>query len=401
MTVPKITTQKLQRLAAVATLVALAAAAFTVADGMGAAASRAGGPFGKQICGGASKYFKPHYKSTIPTLTGAATSLSGAGATFPAPVYSYWTGAYNKDTGVQVAYQSIGSGGGIAQIQAKTVDFGQSDAPMSNAQLAAAQGGPLLHIPMVQGAVVVTYNVPGLGSGMKFTGDVIGKIFAGKITKWNDAELKALNPDLNLPDMPIAVAHRSDGSGTTAIFTRYMSQTSPIWVSALGGQTQSQGTTVAWPVGIGGRGNEGVSGVVGQTQGAIGYVELTYALAQKLPYGQVKNHAGNFIQPCIATAAQAANNARFASDLRTWITNLPSKNAYPIAGTSFALVYVNQADQAKAKALVNFFNWALTKGQDLAPDVHYAPLSKTLQRRAYAQLGKILYNGKPLFKVGT
>jgi phosphate transport system substrate-binding protein len=374
---------------------------FAATNGNGATQARAVGPFGKQICGGSAKYYKPHYKATIPTLTGAATSLSGAGATFPAPVYSYWTGAYNKDTGVQVAYQSIGSGGGIAQIQAKTVDFGQSDAPMSDAQLAAAQGGPLLHIPVVQGAVVVTYNVPGLGSGMKFTGDVIGKIFAGKITRWNDAELKALNPSFNLPDMPIAVAHRSDGSGTTAIFTRYMSQTSPTWVSTLGGQSQSQGTTVAWPVGIGGRGNEGVSGVVGQTQGAIGYVELTYALAQKLPYGQVKNHAGNFIQPCIPTAAEAANNARFAPDLRTWITNLPAKNAYPIAGTSFALVYVNQSDAGKAKALVNFFNWALTKGQDLAPDVYYAPLSAALQKRAYAQLGKILVNGKPLVKIGT
>ena len=258
----------------------------------------------KNPCG-AGHAVRPHYTTPI-KLSGGSKSLSGAGATFPAPMYSVWTAEYAKQAGVQVAYQSIGSGGGQAQISAGTVDFGESDIPMTNDALAKAKG-PLLHIPVTLGAVVPTYNVKGLKSGPKFTGEVLGRIFVGDITKWNDPAIKALNPSIDLPGEPIAVAHRSDGSGTTGIWTDYLTKTSPTWVKKLGGAAQSRGLVVAWPVGIGGKGNEGVSGVVNQTEGAIGYVELAYAISQKLPYGDVKNKAGNFVHPCVATVSLAAS----------------------------------------------------------------------------------------------
>jgi phosphate transport system substrate-binding protein len=338
----------------------------------------------------------PGFGNGLPVVAAAAKSLSGAGSTFAAPAYSVWTKAYAA-TGTQVAYQSIGSGGGIAQIQAQTVDFGDSDTPMSDAELGAAKGGPILHIPLLVGSVVPAYHVAGIGSGLKFTGDVLGKIYAGAITSWNDPALTKLNPGVKLPNEPIAVVHRSDGSGTTGIWTTYLTKESPAWVTKLGGKATSQGKTVAWPVGIGGKGNEGVSGVVNQTEGALGYLELQYALAQNTSFGQVQNaDKSAYVQPCLATDTAAATKASFPADLRGDLTDEPGKDSYPIAGTTYALVYQDQKDKAKAAALVNFFSWVLTRGQDLNSQVNYSPLGSSLQQRAMAQLKKITVNGQPV-----
>ncbi|WP_217809328.1 phosphate ABC transporter substrate-binding protein PstS [Mycobacterium simiae] len=348
-----------------------------------------------QICG-ANAAATPDYPLPIKKLDGAANTLSGAGSTFVAPVMSIWTKDYSTSDGVQVAYQSIGSGGGVQQISAATVDFGASDTPMKDSELAAAKGGPILHIPLVLGAVVPAYNVKGVDSGLKFDGETLGKIFAGKITKWNDDALKALNPGVNLPDEPIAVAHRSDGSGTTAVWTDYLTKESPTWVRALGGSDKSFGKEVAWPVGIGGKGNEGVSGVVNQTEGGLGYVELAYAIQQNLRYGQVKNKAGKFIQACTATITQGTVGTIYPPDLRASFTDGADPNAYPITGTTYALVYVNQPDAAKGKAVVNFFAWVLSNGQDEVARVNYAPLGKDLQQRAVERLKMITIAGAPL-----
>ncbi|MBL7618228.1 MULTISPECIES: phosphate ABC transporter substrate-binding protein PstS [unclassified Frankia] len=346
-----------------------------------------------QICGQAAA--APNFSNGISTIAGGGKSLSGAGSTFVAPMLSVWTKAYSEETGTQVAYQSIGSGGGVQQIIAKTVDFGDSDVPMTDAELSQA-GKPILHVPVVLGAVVPTYNLPGVPDGLKFTGDVLGKIFDGDITTWNDPAITALNPGVTLPSKPIAVVHRSDGSGTTGVWTNYLTKASPDWVTKLGGADKSKGKTVAWPVGIGGKGNEGVSGAVHQTDGAIGYVELQYALAQKLPVGQVKNKAGNFIQPCVATVTAAASAATFPADLRGDLTNEPGANAYPITGTTFTLIYQDQTDPAKAAAMVNFLSWVLTKGQNSASSINYAPLGTALQQQAIGQLHKVTLNGSTL-----
>ena len=348
-----------------------------------------------QICSSASGA-KPGYTNSIAEIPGGKTSLSGAGSTFVAPMMSVWTKDYSTSKGVQVAYQSIGSGGGVKQISGLTVDFGVSDTPMSDTEMSAAQGGSLLHIPLVLGAVVPTYKVSGQQSGLKFTGEVLGKIYAGQITKWNDPALASLNPDAKLPDEAIAVVHRSDGSGTTGIWTDYLTKASTSWVTALGGKDKSSGKEVAWPVGIGGKGNEGVSGLVGQTEGSIGYVELSYALAQSLPYGLVQNQAGKFIQPCIATVAAATVGVTYPADLRTSLTNEPGKDAYPITGTTYALVYTNQKDKATAATLVNFLSWVLSSGQDEAAPIYYAPLGQDLHDLAVAQLKKITVGGAPL-----
>ena len=349
----------------------------------------------KNPCG-AGHAVRPNFTTPI-KLSGGSSTLSGAGATFPAPMYSVWAAAYKQATGVEVAYQSIGSGGGQAQISAGTVDFGESDIPMTNDALAKAKG-PLLHIPVVLGAVVPTYHVKGLKSGLKFDGETLGRIFAGDITKWNDPAIKALNSGVDLPNESIAVAHRSDGSGTTGIWTDFLTKTSPTWVKKLGGAAQSHGLVVAWPVGIGGKGNEGVSGVVGQTEGAIGYVELQYAIAQHLTYGDVKNKNGNFVHPCVATVSLAASVAKFPPNLRTSLTWEPGENAYPVTGTTYALVYINQTDKNKAVALVRFLNWVLTKGQNLTAQNNYSPLGLSLWKKSVGQLYKIKLNGAPLLK---
>ncbi len=339
----------------------------------------------------------PGYSNGLATVSGQATTLSGAGSTFVAPMMSVWTKAYATANSVQVAYQSVGSGAGIAQLQANTVDFGDSDAFMKDSDIAKGKG-PVVQIPLVQAPVVVVYNLPGTPSGLKFDGNTIGKIFSGGITVWNDPAIKALNPGISLPSTPIAVAHRSDGSGTTAIFTDYLTQTSPAWVTALGGSTTSVGKTVAWPVGIGGKGNDGVSAVVSQTAGGIGYVELDYAIAQHQTYADVKNKAGLFIEPCQQTAAAATVGiTSYPSDLRVDIVNESANTqAYPITGLTWALVYQNQTKAATAAALVNFLSWVLTKGQDLTGSVNYTPLGPTLQALCIAQLKKITVNGTPV-----
>jgi phosphate transport system substrate-binding protein len=347
------------------------------------------------VCTGTTA--NPGYTNGLATVTGQATTLSGAGSTFVAPMMSVWTKAYATANSVQVAYQSVGSGAGIAQLQANTVDFGDSDAFMKDSDIAKAKG-PVVQIPLVQAPVVVAYNLPGVASGLKLDGDTIGKIFSGGITVWNDPAIKALNPAITLPSTPVAVAHRSDGSGTTAIFTDFMTQTSPAWVTALGGSTTSVGKTVAWPVGIGGKGNEGVSAVISQTPGGIGYIELDYAIAQHQTYADVKNKAGNFVEPCEQTAANATVGiTSYPSDLRVDIVNQSSNaQAYPITGLTWALVYQNQTKAATAAALVNFFSWVLTKGQDLTGSVNYTPLGPTLQALCIAQLKKITVNGTPV-----
>jgi phosphate transport system substrate-binding protein len=311
---------------------------------------------------------------------------------------SAWTKAYSKASGVQVSYQSIGSGGGIAQIQAGTVHFGDSDTGMTPAELAEARGGPILQIPLLLGAVVPAYNLSGVGSGLKFTGDVLGKIFAGKITKWDDPAIESLNPRVSLPSQPIAVVHRSDGSGTMGIWTDYLTKASPAWRSALGGASNSSGQTVAWPVGIGGKGNEGVSAAVGQTQGSLGYVTAEYAIAQHLSYGQVQNKSGNFIEPCIPSITPAVEAVSFPASLNTSLTDGSNPNVYPITGTSYALVYRHQTSKATAAGLINFFAWVLTRGQDMTASLTYAPLGGPLQELSYSQLKKITVNGQPLAK---
>jgi phosphate transport system substrate-binding protein len=366
--------------------------------GAGASASTAAVGFGvqnQQLCSASTA--KPGYQNPVGTIAGGGKTLSGAGSTFVAPMLSDWAKTYNQSTGVQVSYQSIGSGGGIAQVQANTVDFGVADTGMKDSEIAAAKG-PVVQVPLLFGAVVPAYHVSGIGSGLKFTGDVLGKIFAGKIKSWNDPALTAVNPGVKLPDEPIAVVHRSDASGTTAIFSGYLTKVSPTWVSALGGATQSSGKTIAWPTGIGGKGNEGVSGAVNQTEGAIGYVELQYALAQNITIGQVQNSSGAFIEPCIASASAAATGIKYPANLVTSFTDQSGPNAYPIAGSTYALIYVHQTSKAKAAALINFFAWVLTTGQDMTTDLHYAPLPADLQQLAYAELKTITVNGQPLVK---
>lgn len=294
-----------------------------------------------------------------------------------------------------MSYQSIGSGAGVAQMQAGTVDFGASDAGMSDAEIDKAKG-PVLQIPLLLGAVVPVYHLNGVGSGVKFTGDVLGKIYAGQVKTWDDPALTQLNPGIKLPNEPIAVVHRSDGSGTTGIWTDYLAKESPAWVQALGGPSRSAGKDVAWPTGIGGKGNEGVSGMVNQTEGALGYLELQYALAQNTTYGQVHNKAGKFVQPCVATVAKAVNGVQFPPNLNTSLTDGTEPDAYPITGTTYALIYRSQTDPAKAAGLTNFFGWVLSGGQDLNASLNYAPLGPQLQQLSVAQLKKITVSGSPV-----
>ena len=302
----------------------------------------------------------------------AQTQLTGAGATFPNPIYSKWFDAYNKNTGVQINYQSIGSGGGIKQFTEGTVDFGATDGPMNEEQLQAV-GGHVLHIPTVMGAVVLTWNLPALGDKqLNFDGSTISDIYLGKITKWNDKRLAALNPGVSLPNADIIVVHRSDGSGTSYIFTDYLSKVSGEWKDKVG-----KATAANWPVGLGGKGNEGVTQQVKQTEGAIGYVELIYAVANKLPYGQVKNVAGALVTPSLESVTQAAASAKFDknTDFRVSITNAPGQAAYPISSFTWLLVRPDMKDPAKGKAMKDFLAWMITpEAQGMAKDLVYAPL---------------------------
>jgi len=301
----------------------------------------------------------------------AETLINGAGATFPYPLYSKWFAEYAKvDPSVKFNYQSIGSGGGIKQITAQTVDFGASDKFLSDAELKAAPG-KLLHIPTVMGAVVVTYNVPGVGKGLKLSSEDVADIYLGKITKWNDPKIANDNPKVKLPNQPIIVVHRSDGSGTTSIFTDYLSSVSPEWAGKVG-----KGASVKWPIGLGGKGNEGVAGQVKTTQYTIGYVELAYAFENKLPFATLKNKSGNFVEPSIkSTSAAAAGAAKsMPADYRISLVNQPGKDAYPIVGFTWLLVYQDQKDKVKGKKLVEFLNWELKHGQKMADKILYAPL---------------------------
>lgn len=319
-------------------------------------------------------------------------TLNGAGATFPFPLYSKWSQVYAEEKGVQINYQSIGSGGGIRQFIAKTVDFGASDGPMTDEQIAQA-GGRVLHIPMVAGAVVPVYNLPGVGQGLNFTPDVLADIFLGRITKWNDPRLSRLNPKANLPGTDIVVVHRSDGSGTTAIWVNYLSKVSPMWKTRVG-----EGTSVNWPTGLGGRGNEGVAGLVRQTPNTLGYVELAYALTNKMTFGSVRNKAGQFVRPTLSSTTKAMDGAlkNIPDDFRVFFTNPDGKDAYPVAGFTWILINAEQADAVKGKALTEFLWWAIHDGQKYAPTLLYAPLPKSLVTRVERSLKSVTYRGQPI-----
>jgi phosphate transport system substrate-binding protein len=312
-------------------------------------------------------------------------TINGAGATFPYPIYSKWFDAYAKvDPSVRFNYQSIGSGGGQKQILAQTVDFGASDGPMSDENLAKAPG-KLLHIPTVAGAVVITYNLPN-NPTLKLDGPTIADIFLGKVTKWNDPRISTMNPGAVLPNKDIVVVHRSDGSGTTYIFTNYLSKVSPEWKEKVGNNT-----SVNWPTGLGGKGNEGVSGQVKQTPNSLGYVELIYAIQNKMPYAEVKNAAGNFIKPTLDSVTAALATADIPDDFRFSMTNPPGKDAYPIAGATWLLVYQNQKDHAKGEKLVKFLKWAETDGEKMAKELDYAPLPENVQARVLKEIDSIKY----------
>ena len=324
---------------------------------------------------------------TLAVLTSAAvaqTNLNGAGATFPYPIYSKWFNEFQKEHGgVQINYQSIGSGGGIRQLQAGTVDFGASDMPLNDDQL-KEMGKPIIQFPTVLGSVVPAYNVTGVSGEIKFTPEALAGIYLGKITKWNDKALTSVNPGLKLPDQDIVVVHRSDGSGTTFVWTDYLSKVSPEWKSKVGSNT-----SVKWPVGLGGKGNEGVSGVVRQQPGAIGYVELIYALQNNIPFGTVKNSSGTFVKASLDTTTKAAAGTKVPPDFRVSITNAPGKDAYPIASFTYLLVPTQWQDQTKKTAMVNFLTWMLNNGEPMVTALNYAPLPKQVAEMERAKLKEI------------
>ena len=316
----------------------------------------------------------------------AQTTINGAGATFPYPMYSKWFSEYhNQHPDIQFNYQSIGSGGGIRQVTAGTVDFGASDGPMTDEQLAAAKT-KLLHVPTVLGSVVPAYNVPGISDSVKFTGQLLADIYLGKITNWNDAAIAKVNPGVKLPNSSIVVVHRSDGSGTTYVFTDYLSKISGDWKSGPG-----KGTSVKWPVGIGAKGNEGVAGMVRQMEGAIGYVELIYAEQNKIPYGSVQNAKGKFVKADLdsTTAAAAAVAKTMPSDFRVSITNAPAAEAYPISSFTWLLIPVQSKDQAKGKIIHDFLQWMLGPGQAMTKQLTYAPLPEEVNKRVQAAIAQV------------
>lgn len=323
----------------------------------------------------------------------AEVRLTGAGATFPNPIYQKWFSEYNKaHTNLKFDYQSIGSGAGIRQISEMTVDFGGSDVPMKDEDLKAAKG-EILHIPTVLGADVVTYNLPGVSTELKLTPETIAGIFLGSIKKWNDPQIASSNAGVNLPASDITVIHRSDGSGTTFVFTDYLSKVSTEWEKRVGA-----GPSVNWPVGNGAKGNEGVMGQVKQTPNSVGYVELIYAEQNKLPYASVRNAAGGFVRPTLEsiTAALGSVAGQMPEDLRVSITNAPGPSAYPISSFTYLLVYKEQQDQVKGKALVDFLWWAIHDGEQMARDLLYAPLPQEVVKKAEQKIDSITYKGKPL-----
>ena len=307
----------------------------------------------------------------------AQTTINGAGATFPNPMYQKWFSEYHKlHPDIQFNYQSIGSGGGIRQVLAQTVDFGASDGPMTDEQLSEAKV-KILHIPTVLGAVVPAYNVPGVSGELKLTPEALAGIFLGKVTTWNDPAIAKANPGVNLPNQNIIVVHRSDGSGTTYIFTDYLSKVSSEWASGPG-----KGTSVKWPVGLGGKGNEGVAGLIRQMQGGIGYIELIYAVQNKIDYGSVKNAAGAFVKASLdSVTAAAASAPKMPADFRVSITDAPGKDAYPISSFTWLLIPEKSKDAAKGKILADFLNWMVDDGQKMTAELTYAPLPENVAQK--------------------
>ena len=317
--------------------------------------------------------------------TAQAQLVNGAGSSFDNPAFMLWKNAYSKvDPEIQINYQSVGSGAGIKQLTSQTVDFGASDAPMTDEAMKSAPA-KILHIPVVAGAVAITYNLPG-SPKLKFDDATLAGIYLGEITKWNDPKIAALNPDVKLADIPIIVVHRSDGSGTTFIFTDYLSAVSPAWASKVG-----KSVSVNWPTGVGGKGSEGVSGQVKQLPGTIGYVELAYAEQNKLPVASLKNSAGNFIAPSPESVSKAMATATIPEDFRFSMVNAPGEGSYPIAGASWVLLYQKQGDAKKGKALVGFLKWAVTEGQKMSPKLNYAALPDSVQQRELKLLDTVTY----------
>jgi phosphate transport system substrate-binding protein len=319
-------------------------------------------------------------------LAAQTVQITGAGATFPTPIYSKWFDEYTKaHPNVRINYQSVGSGAGIQQVSKQTVFFGASDMPMTKEQLQAAPGA-LLHFPMVLGAVVPIYNIPNVTAELKFSGQTLADIYLGKIAKWNDAAIAKLNPGVTLPSTDITVVHRSDGSGTTYIWVDFLSKTSPEFMKRVG-----VNSSVNWPTGVGQKGNEGVSGLVRQTPGSIGYVELIYALQTKITYGSVQNMAGEFVKASVqaVTAAAAASEGKMPADFRVSITNAPGKGVYPISSFTWLLLYESPKDKTQAKAMIEFMKWALSDGQKYCADLGYAPLPESVVKLEQAALAKI------------
>ena len=323
------------------------------------------------------------------------STITGAGSSFDNPLFSKMFAVYYDSTKTQINYQSVGSGTGISQLTNKTIDFGASDAPMNSKQDSAAVA-PVLHIPITAGAVVISYNLPDVKDVLKFTPDIIANIYLGKITKWNDPAIAVVNPDVKLPATDIVVAHRSDGSGTTAIFTSYLSKVSAEWQGKVG-----SGTAVNWLVGLGGKGNEGVSGLIKQTPGGIGYIELAYAIQNNIPYATVQNKAGNFIVPSIQSVTAAAS-IDIPADGKILLTNTDAPDGYPIAGFSWVLLYQEQGygnrTQAQAAQLVQLLDWMIHTGQQFSADLHYAPLSSAAVTVGENLLKSVTYKGQPILK---
>jgi phosphate transport system substrate-binding protein len=338
----------------------------------------------------------------VPSAPAYSGAIAGAGATFPNPIYQQWLVDYNKAyPQIQISYDSIGSGGGVAQITANTVQFGGSDAPLKDTERAAAltaNGTDVLHIPTVFGAVVPAYNLAGVTAKLNFTPDALGGIFAGKITKWNDPAITSANPGVSLPATSITVVHRSDGSGTTNVFTGYLTKVSTVWTATLG--ANSAGKEVAWPVGLGGQGNEGVTATVTQTPGAIGYIELAYAIQNHVAFGKVQNKSGTFVEATLASVTAAAKLSTIPDDLTFSSTNTDAPDGYPIANATWLLVYQAQDkvsdNEARSQALVHFLLWVLDKGEAEASTLDYAPLPDNLLTAALQKVATITWNGAPI-----
>jgi len=332
--------------------------------------------------------------TTVPAAPAKSVNLTGAGATFPAPLYTKWFDEYNKITGVKVNYQPIGSGGGISQITEGTVDFGATDGIMTAEELSKAEtkNGPILHIPTTSGSVAIIYNLANIGSGqLKLSGDVLADIYLKKITKWNDPAIAALNPDLKLPDAPIAVVFRSDGSGTTYIFTNYLTKVSQEWSNKIG-----NAKSVKWPGDIGGQGNAGVAGQVQQIPNSIGYVELAYAKQNKLGWSKLKNTAGNLVEPSLEATTRAAEGVSLPDDMKVMLTNSSNPEAYPIVGFTWILAYVNQKNKDKGEALAQMLWWAIHDGQQYTEPLTYASLAGAAVSKAENAILSMKYQGQAL-----